>query len=132
MSFVLRLDGAQVAISAAWHPTLFGRHTGTSFPRTVNQSYTWEHEGYTLAWEADPPPTQEQIDAAAAAAAQQTADDAAETAARGDATIRYLVTHTPQECYDKVQADVTSLATAKEVLGRLAMAVSVLAKDKLR
>lgn len=64
--------------------------------------------------------------------AQRDADAAATVAAKADATIQYLVTHTPAECYTKVQNDVTNLAQAKDVLGRLAMAVSVLARRQLR
>jgi len=101
----------------------------------VDQSFTWSGGGYTLAWEIDPPPpppTPEEIAAAAALAAQQLADAEALAAAKADATIQYMVTHTPLECYQKVQTDVTDLASAKVMLGRLAMAISVIARDKLR
>ena len=73
-------------------------------------------------------PTPEEI----AKIAQAVADAAARGAARADATIIYLVNHTPAECYAKVQADVTDLASARIMLGRLAMAISVLARRELR
>lgn len=68
----------------------------------------------------------------AAKLAQQQADAAALEAVKADQVIRYLVTHTPAECAQYVQTNVTNLATAKDVLGKLAMAVSVLAKKEFR
>ncbi len=66
------------------------------------------------------------------AIAQRIADAEASSAAKADATIAYLVSHTPAECYAKVQTDVTDLASARQMIGRLAMAVSVLARRELR
>lgn len=57
---------------------------------------------------------------------------AAETAdaesVKSDATINYLRTHTPAECYTKVQNDVSNLAEAKQMMGRFAMALSILTR----
>ena len=68
----------------------------------------------------------------AAIAAQKAADAAAVTSTKADNTVQYLVTHTPAECYDWVQANVTNLAQAKEVLGRMAMVISAIARQQLR
>ena len=132
MSFVLRLNGAQVAISAAWHPALFGQRLGTSFPRVVDQSYSWsDARGYSLAWEADappPPPTQAEIDAEA----RRIADEAAASVAKADSVVQYLRDHTPAECEAYVQSNVTDLASARQLLKKFAVALCVLAKQNLR
>ncbi len=101
--------------------------------------------GYgNIQWGVEAPIAQAELDTALAAAqtahdaaeaqaaAQATTDAAARSAAKADATNAYLVSHTPAECYAKVQTDVTDLASAKQMLGRLAMAVSVLARRELR
>jgi hypothetical protein len=67
-----------------------------------------------------------------AKAAQDQQDSDSVAAAKGNAVIQYLVTHTPAQCVAKVQTDVTSLATAKDMLGYFAVALCVLARDKLR
>lgn len=77
------------------------------------------------------PTPQEVADRAAAAAA------AAETlankqAAQADAVVQFLATKSPAEVYAKVQADITDLATAKVMVGKLAVAVSVLARSGLQ
>ena len=51
---------------------------------------------------------------------------------KADAVIQYLITHTPAECAAYVQTNVTNLATAVSFLSKVAMALSILAKDKLR
>jgi hypothetical protein len=78
------------------------------------------------------PPSPEELAAIAAQQAQAIADQLATDSAKADSTIRYFVSHTPAECYAKVQTDVVDLASAKVMLGRLAMAVSVLARNELR
>ena len=87
------------------------------------------------------PLTQEEIDDAAARTAaelndpvrlQTIVDTTAKDTAKLDAVIQYLVRHTPDECYAKVQADVTDLASAKVMMGKFAMALSVLARGALR
>ena len=53
-------------------------------------------------------------------------------AAKADVAIQYLVTHTPAECYAYVQNNVTNLATATAFLGKVAMVLSIIAKDRLK
>lgn len=77
-------------------------------------------------------PTPEQEAAAAAAAAQAAADAEAKAAAKADATVQFFIDHTPAECAAKVIADVIDLATARQMLSRMAMALCVLAKRELR
>lgn len=60
------------------------------------------------------------------------ADNSAKEYAKTDAVIQYLVNHTPAECADYVQANVTDLASAKQFLKKVAMALSVLARRELR
>ena len=79
--------------------------------------------------------TQAEMDAYAAeqaAAAQAVADQSAKAEAKADATIKYLVTHTPAQIAAKVDADITNLAAAKAYIAKLAVAVSVLAREELR
>ena len=72
-------------------------------------------------------PTPEETAAAAKAAeAQQN-----KQAAKADAVVAFLATKSPAEVYAKVQTDVTDLASARVMLGKLAIAVSVLARDQL-
>lgn len=78
--------------------------------------------------EVIPPPTAEEAAALARLLDDQTATDTAKL----NPIIQYLVTHTPAECAAKVQADVTSLATAKTMLAHFAVALCVLARGKLR
>ena len=75
-----------------------------------------------------PPPTPEEV----AAQAQIVADEYAIGVVKTNPVIQYLVTHTPDECVAKVQADVINLETAKVMLGHFAVALSVLARGKLR
>lgn len=58
MSFVLKQNDEQIAISGGWNPNLFGNLTGTSYPVQVTQDYVWENEGYWLGWIPDPEPIQ--------------------------------------------------------------------------
>jgi hypothetical protein len=63
---------------------------------------------------------------------QEVIDAAARDAAKADAVIQYLVNHTPAECADYVQSNVTDLASAKQFLKKVAMALSMLARSELR
>jgi hypothetical protein len=56
MSFVLKQNNDQIAISGSWNPRLFGSKTGTSFPAQVDQNYVWAENGFDLRWVDDPPP----------------------------------------------------------------------------
>lgn len=85
--------------------------------------YTWLAAGNT------PLP----MDAAnAAIVALKQADAAADTVAKANPVINYLVNHTPAECISKVNTDVVDLATAKTMLGNFAVALCVLARNQLR
>jgi hypothetical protein len=89
----------------------------------------WETQWQVVALSAE----ELAIVAAKQAAQAQAAQDTADTdAAKADATIQYLISHTPAQCYQKVQTDVTDLASAKVMLGRMAMALSVLGRNTLR
>jgi len=64
MSYVLKKNNEQLAISGGWNPSMFGKHTGTSYPKQVTQDYIWEQDDYWLGWVPDPdpiPPTPEEI-----------------------------------------------------------------------
>lgn len=72
-------------------------------------------------------------EAVAAPIRKQAADDViAANSAKSDNVIQYLVTHTPAECAQYVQDNVTDLASAKAFLKKVAMALSVLARRELR
>jgi hypothetical protein len=75
-----------------------------------------------------PPPTQEELDAIA----QAEADAAAKDAAKADNVVQYLRDHTPAECSDYVQDNVTDLASAKAFLKKVAVVLCVLSKQSLR
>ena len=74
--------------------------------------------------EPELPPTQEQIDAAAA----QAKAIANAIAAKADAKLSALGAMTPAQVRAWVAANVTNLAEAKDVLGTLAVAVSILSR----
>jgi hypothetical protein len=76
--------------------------------------------------------TAAEIAAKEAFAAQESADNAAKQSAKADSVIQYLVGHTPVECDAYVKANVTNLTTAVSILGKVAMALSVLARSDLR
>lgn len=52
--------------------------------------------------------------------------------AKADAVIQYLVAHTPAECEAWVNANVNNLADAKNFLGKVAIALCILARRELR
>lgn len=54
MSYYLRKNGEQIAVSGGWNPRLFSQHTGASFPASVPQGWSWYHDGWSLTWEDDP------------------------------------------------------------------------------
>ena len=79
MSYILKHNNEQIAISGGWNPILFGTLTGTSFPKEVSQDYLWENEGYWLGWIADPEPilpTKEELLEQKELAAEQTRAEA--------------------------------------------------------
>lgn len=73
-------------------------------------------------------PTPEQ----AASQAQAVADANEKASAKADSVVTYLINHTPAECAAYVQANVTNLATARDLMAKLAMALCVLSKQGLR
>ena len=75
-----------------------------------------------------PPPTAAEL----AAIAQQIADAEAKAAAKADATVKYLVTHTPAEVFAKVSTDITDLASARQMIARLAVAIGAGLRNDLR
>jgi hypothetical protein len=72
-------------------------------------------------------PTPAEVAASSAAVALKNDKEAA----RADAVVKFIATKSPAEVYAKVQEDVTDLASAKVLIGKLAVAVSVLARGTL-
>lgn len=60
------------------------------------------------------------------------ADNTAEVAVKADAWVKAYVAMTPAEAAAYVNANVTNLATAKDVIAKLAFMVNVLARRSLR
>lgn len=73
------------------------------------------------------PPTQAVIDALA----ELEAREAMRNALKADSVVQYLRTHTPAECAAYVNSNVTDLASAKNVLSKLAMICAYLARERL-
>ena len=73
------------------------------------------------------PPTQAELDAQA----EQDAREAMRDVLRADTTLQYLRTHTPNEAAAWVMTNVTDLASAKNVLSKLAMICAYLARERL-
>lgn len=100
-----------------------------AFYKTINeQDGVWTLVGGQVLKMPFPEPTPAEL----AAIALQEQDQAAKQATKADVVIQYLINHTPAECADYVQANVTNLAQAKDMLAKFAMALSVLAKGNLR
>jgi hypothetical protein len=101
--------------------------TGLLIVPGMRQWYTYED---WLAAGGVPEPRivpQEELDAAAEVVARATMRDAL----RADNVVAYLRTHTPAECAAYVNANVTDLASAKNVLAKLAMICAYLARERL-
>lgn len=60
------------------------------------------------------------------------ADAAAKAEAKADNIVQYLRDHTPAECAQYVQNNVTDLASAKAFLKKVAIVLCVLSKESLR
>lgn len=73
------------------------------------------------------PPTQAELDAQAELAAREKMRNAL----RADSVVHYLRTHTPAECAAYVNSNVTDLASAKNVLSKLAMICAYLARERM-
>lgn len=74
----------------------------------------------------------EQIAAVMAEKDRIATDTAALEYAKAVPVIRFLATHTPTECENWVQANVTDLASAKTLLKNYAIALCVLARREFR
>ena len=81
---------------------------------------------------ADLQPSADELAEIAAKEAQAAADEESRATAKADNVIQYIVTHTPAECAAYVNANVNNLDDAKAFLGKVAMALSVLARRELR
>lgn len=77
-------------------------------------------------------PTPQQVADAAAANALAAADRAARQTAKADLLINFLIDKTPAEIITRVNSDITDLASARQVVAKLAVAISVLVKQSLR
>lgn len=97
-------------------------------PRNVDYAeyLAWLAEGN----QPDPidPPTPEQL----AAEAEQEALIAARAEAKADTIVQYLRDHSPAECAQYVQDNVTDLARAKAFLKKVAVVLCALSKESLR
>ena len=78
------------------------------------------------------PKSQEQIDAVLAERARVAADAESLDYAKAAPVIKYLATHTPAECEDYVQTNVTDLASAKTMMKHFAVALCVIARREFR
>lgn len=96
----------------------------------LTDSEITELKSYVSAQVLVPPPAPTAADIALAA--QVTADQSAISVGKADSVIQFLVTHTPAECEAYVQANVNTLAQAKTLLGKFAIALCVLSKSTLR
>lgn len=64
MSYILKRNNVQLAISFSWNTIFFSRLTNTSFPKEVTKDFVWEHDDYWLGWVDDPepiPPSPEEL-----------------------------------------------------------------------
>jgi len=106
-----------------------------TFTIAQESSDVWEVSGDYQAWVnrvGGIPLTQPEIDAVMAARAVIVADAAAHEEAKADSVIQYLRDHTPAECEAYVQNNVTDLVSARAVMKKFAVVLSVLAKQALR
>lgn len=78
-------------------------------------------------WDFDVPSAAEAADIAAAQALTQCLE-----IAKADTVVQYLRDHTTAECEAYVQANVTDLASARQMLKKFAVALCILAKQNLR
>lgn len=113
------------------HTAILRLSDGASIPQAEGNS---DYAQY-LAWLAAgntplpiDPPTAEEL----AAEAKRIADAEAKAEAKADNVVQYLRDHTPAACADYVHTNVTDLASARNMLKKFAMVLSVLAKQNLR
>ena len=140
VSLYPHLAGPNVASEQGWEPvwpTTPEYDPITQYPHEIapvkDIKGIWRQTWSIATLDTDTIAANQAAAAITAAAAAQAAQDVTDIAAvKDDATVRYLTTHTPAQCYTKVQTDVTDLASAKVMLGRLAMALSVIGRNTLR
>ena len=114
------------------HNRIWSEADGRSFERIDHALWATYQAWLALGNTPDPlPPEPALPPAEAAARAELAARATMRDALKADSTIQFLRTHTPAECEAWVAANVTDLATAKNVLGKLAMVVAYLARERL-
>ena len=95
----------------------------------------WEVSGDYQAWVdrvGGVPLTAGEIDSVLAARAVVVADAVAHQEAKADSVIQYLRDHTSSECEVYVQDNVTDLASARALMKKFAVVLSVFAKHSFR
>jgi hypothetical protein len=100
------------------------KYDGTNFLPKPSQFHAWVNGAWVLDQAAQ--------DAWDTSQAQRQADESARGEAKADNVVQYLVAHTPAEINTYVQTNVTDLVGARNLLAKLAVAVSVLARRELR
>lgn len=114
------------------HNRVWSAEAGRSFERIDHVLWSAYQAWLAGGGVPDPlPPEPPLPPAEIAARAELAARDAMRDSLRADSTIQFLRTHTPAECEAWVAANVTDLASAKLVLGKLAMVVAYLARERL-
>lgn len=98
-----------------------------SFKDEATQSQRNAAQAIADSWDFNVPTTEELT-----AIAAQEALIAAKAEAQADNIVQYLRDHTPAECAQYVENNVTNLASAKAFLKKVAVVLSVLAKESLR
>lgn len=53
MSFILKENNQEILRTTNWSPKLYSKKTKTSFPKTVENTYTWTNDNFWLGWEDD-------------------------------------------------------------------------------
>jgi hypothetical protein len=111
---------------------VFDENTGRSFERIDHEAWAEYQAWLAGGGVPDPVPPEPPLPPAEQAARDElAARDGMRADLRADSTIQFLRTHTPAECEAWVQANVIDLASAKQVLGKLAMIVAYLARERL-
>lgn len=114
-------------------PPSFSETTVDGALRANWTGYGWMMLPYSVAaiadYEAALAAQAAQIAALKALAAQ---DEQDKVDAKSDPVINYIINHTNAQIVAKIQSDVTSLATAKDMMGKIAVALAVLVRKELR
>jgi len=114
-------------------PISFSESTVDGALRANWTGHQWEMLSYSVAAVADYEAALiAQAAEIAALKAQLEVDEAEKQSAKLDPVINYLATHTNAQVAAKIQTDITSLATAKDMMAKLGVALAVLARKELR